>query len=78
VAFWLPGRELLRISRFDDRIEGIADLPEVGAPPGIARTSHTCLRFEVPASRAVSSQAVRHKTCDEFAQWMVEDASIGR
>ena len=69
------GRELLRNFSASDRIEGTADLPEVGAPPGIAKTwarSKSCFCVQ----RRGSSGAGRNG--DEFAQWMVEVASIGR
>jgi hypothetical protein len=39
---WLPGRELLRISAFRDRIEGTGGLLslEVKTQPGMIETSH--------------------------------------
>jgi D-ala D-ala ligase C-terminus len=66
---WLPGRELLRTFRFDDRIEGIGGLfcLEVITQPGTSETS------SVPELAAFAGT-----TFDELVQWMVEDASIDR
>jgi hypothetical protein len=66
---WLPGRELLRISAFRDRIEGTGGLfrLEVSTQPGMTETSL------VP-----DSQAFAGTTFDELVQWMVQDASLDR
>src|SRR5436309_4805015 len=61
---WLPGRELVRISAITDRIEGTLS----GRHPRQNRTSR------VPKAR----KGLRASTRDEFAQWMVQDASPGR
>jgi len=59
----------VRISRFDDRIEGIVGLfcLEVTTQPGMTETS---LVPELAAFAGI--------TFDELVQWMVEDASPDR
>jgi hypothetical protein len=66
---WLPGRELLRISRFDDRIEGTSLFClEVDTQPGMTETSY------VPELARLFAGT----TLDEPVQWMVQDASLDR
>src|ERR1700719_3908915 len=66
---WLPGRELLRISAFCDRIEGTGGpfRLEASTQPGMTETSF------VPEP-AMFLRA----TCDELVQCMVQDASTDR
>ena len=66
---WLPGRELLRISAFRDRIEGTGGLfrLEVSTQPGMTETSF------VPELASICGH-----NFDELVQWMVQDASLDR
>src|SRR4051812_38810985 len=59
---WLPRRELVRISASTTASRG----PHSGRHPRQNRTSR------VPKAR----KGLRASTCDEFAQWMVQDASF--
>src|SRR5882757_4102515 len=65
---WLPGRELLRISASTTASRDPHLLFEVKTQPGITK-GHVCR-----GSRSVCG--LKHLT--SFAQWMVQDASIGR